>query len=41
MSLYVNIGMENIALVTLDNKNENRVCSKMFVRDLNIRCAMF
>jgi hypothetical protein len=41
MSLYTKLKMGSIALVSLDNKRDNIVYSKVFVEDLVIECAMF
>lgn len=41
MSLYTKLKMGSIGLVSLDNKRDNIVYSKVFVEDLVIECAMF
>lgn len=41
MSLFVDMSMENIALVTLDNKNKGQVLAKIFLENLLIKFASF
>ena len=37
LSLYVQIHMDNVGVVTLDKNNNNRVFSKIYIQDLDIK----